>query len=102
MRFDTTSSCLSDSYINTLVGIQDSVAVALRQAVDKVIYQGHLRTKEIEHTKVLRLVLCRQVRVATSKISTRASSRLWTKTLRIGDVFVGLESAAGKVICHKG
>ena len=97
MRFDKTNSCLSDSFINTLISTQDSVAVTLRQAVDTVICRGHLRTTEIEHTKVLRLALCRQVRVATSKFSTRASSRFWTKTLRIGDVFVGLESAAGKV-----
>ena len=97
MRFDKTNSCLSDSFINTLISTQDSESVALRQAVDKVIYQGHLRTKEIGHMKVLRLAFCRQVRVATSRFSTRASSRFWTKTLRIGDVFVGLESAAGKV-----
>ena len=52
--------------------------------------------------KILSLALCRQVRVATSRFCTRASSRLWPETLRIGDVFVGLGSAAGQVICNKG
>ena len=60
MRFDITNSCLSDSFMNNLVSTEDSVSEALRQSVDKVIYQGHLRIKEFEHMKVLRLALYRQ------------------------------------------
>jgi hypothetical protein len=79
VRFDRTNSCLCDSFINALISTQGSVSVALRQAVDKVIFQGSLRTKEIEHMKVLKLALCRQIRVATSKFSTRAGSRFAPK-----------------------
>ena len=101
MRFDSTSSYLSDSFINTPISTQDFVPVALRQAVDKVIYQDYLWTKEVEHMKVLRLGLCRQVCVATSKFSTKAGFCFWNKTLRIGDIFGEWRSAAGKVTCHE-
>jgi len=89
VRFDRMNLCLCHRFINTFISTQGSVSVALRQAVDKVIFQGSLRTKEIEHMKVLKLALCRQIRVATSKFSTRAGSRFCTKTLRISDVFGG-------------
>jgi len=101
VRFDSTSSYLSDSFLNTPISTQDFVSVALRQAVDKVIYQDYLRTKEVEHMKVLTLGLCRQVCVATSKFATKASFCFWNKTLRIGDIFGEWGSAAGKVTCYK-
>jgi hypothetical protein len=101
MRFDSTSSYLSDSFIDTPISTQGFVPVALRQAVDKVIYQEYLRTKEVEHMKVLTLGLCRQVCVVTSKFSTKAGFCFWTKTLRIGDIFCEWGSAAEKVTCHK-
>ena len=101
MRFDSTSSYLSASFIDTPVSTQDFVPVALRHAVDNVIYQDYLRTKEVEHMMVLRVGLCRQVCVATSKFSTKASFCFWNKTLRIGDIFGEWGSAAGKVTCHK-
>jgi hypothetical protein len=101
VRLDSTGSYLSNSIINTPVGTQDLVPVALRQAADKVTYQDYRRAKEFKPMKVPRLALYRRVRVATSKFSTRAGFCSKNKTVRIGDTFPEWESAAGKVACHE-
>jgi hypothetical protein len=81
--------------MNTLIRPQNVVPVALRTAVDRIIYQDYLPTTGAEHIKVLRLGLCRQVCVATSKFSTKAVVYFWNKMLSTGEIFRERGSAEG-------
>ena len=90
MRSASTGSYLSANLINTPVSTQDSVLVALRQTVDKVIYQDCLQTKGGGHMKVLTLGLC--TRFVWPFRSSTTEEGVFGPNLRIGNTLANGEA----------
>jgi hypothetical protein len=90
VRSASTGSYLSANLINTLVSTQDSVLVALRQTVDKVIYQDCLQTKGSGHMKVLTLGLC--TRFVWPFRSSTTEEGVFGPNLRIGNTLANGEA----------
>jgi hypothetical protein len=90
VRSASTGSYLSANLINTPVSTQDSVLVALRQTVDKVIYQDCLQTKGGGHMKVLTLGLC--TRFVWPFRSSTTEEGVFGPNLRIGNTLANGEA----------